>query len=116
VARAALTTVAASSSGLLDLDRYSRVLADHAVLDDDLTLDLLVDLGRRLVTAGPTGLESDTIPVEAMVTPEQATVLTLAPGAADVLTRYGSSNGTDMRSAAAEARGRVPADSPLRSC
>jgi LCP family protein required for cell wall assembly len=116
VARAALTTVAASSSGPLDLDRYSRVLADHAVLDDDLTLDLLVDLGRRLVAAGPTGLESDTIPVEAMIAPEQATVLTLAPGAADVLTRYGSSNGTDMSSAADEARGRVPADSPLRSC
>lgn len=79
------------------LDRYSRLLADHAVVDDGLTLSRLVELGRRLAD-GPT-LTTDVLPVVMFQTDAGATVLTFGPGAAEVMTSYGATNHTTTGSA-----------------
>lgn len=90
IAAAVVTSLAGAGGGPLEIDRYSRLLADHAVLDSGLSLGDLAALGRRLTAAGAGGLVSDVVPVEQTSTPEGAAVLRLAPGAAAVLERYGA--------------------------
>jgi LCP family protein required for cell wall assembly len=70
------------------IDRLSRLLADHAQVDDGLDLAALVRLGTRLAT-GPT-LVTDVLPVEPLALPNGAQVLRLAPGAPQLAAAYGA--------------------------
>lgn len=116
VATAALASLADAGTGPLDLDRYSRLLADHAVLDQALSLERLVDLGRRLAAAGADGLQGDIVPVEATQTAGGAAVLQLAPGAASVFEQFGAPRAADSSPAPDDAVDVVETRSPVRPC
>jgi LCP family protein required for cell wall assembly len=90
LATIALGTLASADTDPAALDRYSRILADHAALDRGLSLRRLVELGQALASAGPTGTTADRLPVEQATNADGANVLHLAVGATDVLDRYGS--------------------------
>lgn len=90
VATAAVTSLAGAGTDPLDLDRYSRLLADHAVLDSELSLERLADLGRRLAAAGPAHLGGDVVPVEQVRGAGGAAALKLAPGAGALLEQFGA--------------------------
>lgn len=70
------------------IDRLSRLLADHAVVDDGLDLAGLVGLGNRLAS-GP-ALRTEVLPVIGVMTPTNAAVFALADGSAEVLASYGA--------------------------
>lgn len=70
------------------IDRLSRLLADHALLDAGLDLATVVDLGRRLADGPP--LVTEAIPVDPDQLPNGAAVLRLAEGSEEVLARYGA--------------------------
>lgn len=89
IASAAVASLAGMGTDPVDLDRYSRLLADHALLDSELSLGRLVDLGRRFVGAGPQGMRSDVVPVEG-TNRNGAAVLQLATAAADVFEQFGA--------------------------
>jgi LCP family protein required for cell wall assembly len=72
------------------IDRLTRVLADHAVLDEGLTLGRLADLAHALAGAGADRVTSSVLPMVDGQTPEGAAVLRLAPEAAAVLHSYGA--------------------------
>jgi LCP family protein required for cell wall assembly len=69
-----------------DVDALSRVVADHAVVDDGLDLTTMLELGRR-IEAGP--VATDSLPLEPIRLSGGAEVLRLAAGADHVLARYG---------------------------
>lgn len=69
------------------IDRLSRLLADHAAVDDGLDLPRLVQLGTRIASGPP--LVTVTLPVVGARQPSGAAVLELAPGAATVLAGFG---------------------------
>jgi LCP family protein required for cell wall assembly len=73
------------------VERLSRLLADHAVVDSGLDLPALIRLGTDLAE-GPT-LEVETLPVD-QATVNGAAVLELAPGAEAVLSRFGAQPGS----------------------
>jgi LCP family protein required for cell wall assembly len=72
----------------LELDRLSRVLADHAVLDRGLSLARLVELGRAVASSG--AVATDVVPAVPAVRGNGAAVLDVAPHAPLVLERYGA--------------------------
>jgi LCP family protein required for cell wall assembly len=76
------------------IDRLSRLLADHAVVDDGLDLAGLVRLGTRL-SSGPT-LVTESLPVLSIMAPNNTAVLALTTGSADVLASYGSTDVPDF--------------------
>jgi LCP family protein required for cell wall assembly len=76
------------------IDRLSRLLADHAVVDDGLDLDGLVGLGTRLATGPP--LRTEVLPVFPIVAPNNSSVLVLAQTAPDVLASYGATTTPDF--------------------
>jgi LCP family protein required for cell wall assembly len=69
------------------IDRLSRLLADHAVVDDGLDLAGLVSLGRRLAD-GP-ALVTEGLPVDSSELPGGAAVLVPGDGFDDVVAAYG---------------------------
>jgi LCP family protein required for cell wall assembly len=69
------------------IDRLSRLLADHAVVDDGLDLAGLVSLGRRL--AGGPALVTEGLPVDSSELPGGASVLVPGDGFDDVVAAYG---------------------------
>jgi len=72
------------------IDRLTRVLADHAALDDGLTLGRLAEVAHALASAGPGRVTSTMLPMVDHQTPEGALMLRLTPEAAAVLRTYGS--------------------------
>lgn len=92
LATAALVAVADAGTGPDDLDRYSRIFADHARLDSGLSFNRLVDLATAVTATDPSQLITDTLPVQAATTPGGANVLHLAAGAEQVLDIYGSAD------------------------
>lgn len=84
---AAVAQLAAEADDPLAIDRFSRILADHAVLDDGLTLGRLVDIGRQLAAAGPGGVHMATLP---LVDGLDTVSLYLAPEAGAVLQQCGA--------------------------
>jgi LCP family protein required for cell wall assembly len=70
------------------LDRLSRVLADHAVVDSGLSLGRLVELATAIVRSG--AVATDSVPVVPVSVPSGASVLEPAEGASAVFARYGS--------------------------
>jgi LCP family protein required for cell wall assembly len=72
------------------VDRLTRVLADHAAVDDGLTLRRMADLAHGLAAAGPERVVATSLPVVEVQTDEGASVLALAPEAAPVLQAYGA--------------------------
>jgi LCP family protein required for cell wall assembly len=76
------------------VDRLSRLLADHAVVDDGLDLAGLVDLGRRLAD-GP-ALRTEVLPVFPIMAPTNAAVFALAETAPSVLRSYGAAAVPDL--------------------
>lgn len=82
VASAVVQELAAVGPDPFELDRLSRVLADHAVLDDSLTLDRLMELGRTVAASG--AVATDVVPAVPAVH-GAAVVLDLAPDADAVL-------------------------------
>lgn len=96
------------------LDRYSRLLADHAVVDDGLTLGRLVELGRRLAD-GPT-LVTESLPVMSFQTEGGAAVLTHGPGSVEVMERYGAVGHTSTGTAEWPAAPGSSALVPITAC
>jgi LCP family protein required for cell wall assembly len=72
------------------IDRLTRVLADHAAVDDGLTLGRMAELAHALAAAGPDRVAATTLPVVSFQTDEGAFLLALAPEAAPVLQAYGA--------------------------
>jgi hypothetical protein len=72
-----------------DLDRLTRVLADHATLDAGLDLRTLIDLAGRLLAAGPDGTSLDGLNVEQIRAQNGATMQQIV-GRPQVLTDYGA--------------------------
>lgn len=70
------------------IDRLSRLLADHAVVDEGLDLAALVSLGTRL--ASGTALRTEVLPVTDLRLPTGAVVLAPTPEAAGVVAAFGS--------------------------
>jgi LCP family protein required for cell wall assembly len=93
ISQAVLAQLATSRPGPSDLERFSRVLADHAVLDDGLTMRTLLDLARRLLGAGPERTQVDGIPVSNLALPSGATMLQIADPA-PILGEYGAEHAT----------------------
>lgn len=73
-----------------DLDRITRILADHAVVDDGLTLGTMIDVGRRVAAASARGLRVATVPVTMLDDPSAPGTLHLDSGAMAVLQRFGA--------------------------
>jgi anionic cell wall polymer biosynthesis LytR-Cps2A-Psr (LCP) family protein len=73
---------------LATIERLSRLLADHAVLDEGLDLSTLVGLGRRLADGPP--LVTQTLPVTTEELADGAVVLRLAEGADVAARAYGA--------------------------
>jgi LCP family protein required for cell wall assembly len=95
VLTAGLAAVADGGNDLLTVDRLSRVLADHALLDDDLSLGRLTEIGRMVAAAGPAGLLPTTLPVAELNDPANgAMMLVLTPEAAPVLQQFGAPDTT----------------------
>jgi LCP family protein required for cell wall assembly len=86
---AAIAGLAQIGSDPVALDRFSRILADHAVLDERLSLTRMVALGHRLAAAGPARTTSAYLPVSDAVV-DGAQVLRLAPGSGTVLHDFGA--------------------------
>jgi LCP family protein required for cell wall assembly len=91
-----------------DLDRLSRAVADHAVVDGDLGLEEMVDLGRRIASAP--SVESVSLPVVGVRRADGAAVLELAAGAADVIAAFGATAPLDGSSSADLSQSPLPAD------
>jgi hypothetical protein len=72
------------------IDRLTRVLADHAVVDDGLTLGRMAEVAHALAAAGSDRVTSTLLPLVEYQTPEGASVLRLTPDAAAVLRTYGA--------------------------
>lgn len=83
-----LLEAAVAAADVVEIDAVSRVVADHAVVDDDLDLATMLDLGRRLASA--TSVESVELPVRSDVRSDGAVVFRLAEGAGPVLARFGA--------------------------
>lgn len=79
----------AASVSTADLDGLSRVLADHAVVDAGLTLDRMVDLGRRAIEF--TTLSVGSVPVVSATRPDGAAVLVPGDTAPTVFAAFGGS-------------------------
>jgi LCP family protein required for cell wall assembly len=69
------------------IDQLSRLLADHAVVDDGLNLAGLVALGTRLASGPP--LRTEVLPVFSPLS-DVGSALGLAQGSAEVLESYGA--------------------------
>jgi LCP family protein required for cell wall assembly len=69
------------------IDHLTRVLADHATLDDGLTLRRLADIAHALASAGPERVASSRLP---MVATPDGRMLRLAPEAAALLHTFGA--------------------------
>ena len=82
--------------GWLTIDQLSRVLADHAVVDDGLDLATLVSLGNRIADGPP--LVTELLPVVPDTLPNGAAVL-----------RLGTRSGGAVRGRLRRPRGRTPA-------
>jgi LCP family protein required for cell wall assembly len=76
------------------IDRLSRLLADHAVVDDGLDLAGLVELGTRLAS-GPT-LVTESLPVIPIMAPNNSAVLALTTSSGEVLRSFGSNDVPDF--------------------
>lgn len=108
VLAAAVAQLADEADDPAEIDRLSRILADHAVLDDGLSLARLVDLGRAVAAAGPEGVQAVGLPL--LVDPDAGSVH-LAPEAAAVLAQFGAPAGLNVTPPPAGAAPvRVPAD------
>jgi LCP family protein required for cell wall assembly len=92
--QAALTALVAELSDAgadpATIDGLTRVLADHAAVDEGLTLDRMTELAHALAAAGPERVTATTLPVVPFDTDEGASMLALAPEAAPVLHAYGA--------------------------
>ncbi len=84
---AALASLASTS--IAELDRLSRVVADHAIVDDEMTLRRMVDLGRALRDAADQRVEGETVPVYVSFI-DRSAVLEPADGAAETYERFGA--------------------------
>lgn len=84
---AALTQLSSSATDPLTLDRYARILGDHAVLDDKLDFTHLVALGRELRNVAPNAIESFTLP-STPATQNGAAVLISSAADADMARRF----------------------------
>jgi anionic cell wall polymer biosynthesis LytR-Cps2A-Psr (LCP) family protein len=80
---------ALGDTGVAELDGLSRVLADHAVLDDGLTLGRLVDLARLARSSADVAPLAETVPVSDAVIDSRA-VLRLADGAWGTFESFGA--------------------------
>lgn len=96
IMKIAVATLADSNTDLLTIDQYTRVLADHAVLDSELSLTRLMRLGRALVGAGSAGTSAETLPVEGTVAPDGGAVLRLTADAPAVLQSFGATGSTPV--------------------
>lgn len=90
IMKIAVASLADTGADLLTIDGYTRVLADHAVLDSGLSLAKLTRLGHDLASAGSAGTSAETVPVEETVAPGGETVLRLTAAAPTVLQRFGA--------------------------
>jgi LCP family protein required for cell wall assembly len=90
---AAVAQLAGTGGDPASIDRFSRLLADHAVVDAGLDLREMIDIGRRLAATDPSALDPTTLPVIGVEarTRNGAEELWLAPEAAGVLLRFGAS-------------------------
>jgi LCP family protein required for cell wall assembly len=98
-------------------DRLSRILADHAVVDDGLDLQRMVELTRTVV-AGPGLVQSGTVPL--VFNPADIATVRLAPDAGEWLQQFGAPASHDPVGAGGAGGGgaTVPADVPtgIRPC
>jgi LCP family protein required for cell wall assembly len=72
------------------VDRLTRILADHAAVDDGLTLRRLADVAHALASAGPDRVSTTFLPMVDHETPDGRLVLRLMPEAAAVLRTFGT--------------------------
>lgn len=114
IMKIAVASLADTGPDLLAIDGYTRVLADHAVLDSGLSLARLINLGRTLAHAGSAGTSAMTLPVEETVAPGGEAVVQLNSAAPAVLQSFGAtgSAGTSPPPTVAP----EPGPSPLHPC
>ena len=86
---AAVAQVGGATDDPRELDRLSRLLADHAVLDEGLDLQTLVGLARAVGDLDPARLTAPDLPLTDVTTPDGVSLLRLAPGADAVLRDFG---------------------------
>ncbi len=103
----AFDKLARLDSDPLELDRISRILADHATLDDGLGLSDLVGLARRVAAHAGTATFDD-LPVASFTSPSGAAALELATGAGGVLEAYGAPSAPPASASGAAVHGAVP--------
>jgi LCP family protein required for cell wall assembly len=104
VAAAASQLAARDESAPAMADRLSRILADHAVVDDRLSIARMVELARTVLD-GPGLVETGTLPL--LLDPAD-TALRLAPDAEVVLRRFGAPASHDVAAAGGAGGGRAP--------
>lgn len=109
-----LTTLASAGADPIAIDRFSRLLADHATIDADLGLTRLAALGYQLATAGTAATAMETLPVEPVVTDGGANVMGLAAGAGPLLESYGAPGADTVSPVPTTAPGASIA--PIRPC
>jgi len=88
---AALAQLAETGDDPVALDRISRLLADHAVVDRGLDLREMIDIGRQMAAVDPSALNLTTLPVVAVEGTNGAPELRLAQAAEGVLQLFGAS-------------------------
>lgn len=82
--------LARSGTDPASIDRLTRLLADHATLDDGLSLTRLATLARRLAAAGPARTSTETVPTHPATAPDGSAVLELDQGVEPLFSRYGA--------------------------
>lgn len=82
--------LARSGTDPASIDRLTRLLADHATLDDGLSLTRLANLARRLAAAGPARTSTETVPTHPITTPDGSAVLELDDDVEPLFSRYGA--------------------------
>ncbi|MEO5680314.1 MAG: LCP family protein, partial [Acidimicrobiales bacterium] len=119
--RVAIAELAKVRTNPVQIDRLTRLLADHATLDEGLTLQRLADLAGRLAAAGregtstggaQRGVQAERLPVGTAQIGDQA-VLVPAAGADDVARSYGAAS---PPAPTADRTLPQPAGVPIRPC
>jgi LCP family protein required for cell wall assembly len=91
VLAAAVAQLGDVDPGPAELDRLSRVAADHLVVDDGLSLDRMVALGRA-IAGGAGTVETVTVPL--LFDPADGSGILPAPHASSVYERFGAPPGS----------------------
>lgn len=90
VLAAAVAAIAEEGTDPVAIDRISRLLADHAIVDAGLSLARMAEIGRAIAAAGPAGVQTTALPVVVAEEPTGSNLVQLAPESTAVLQQFGA--------------------------